>query len=251
MPDFTDRVPNYWKYTLAELRDVEKHVNRVKYPDRFAMIQNEIESRLRDAKDDDGHLPTKSGPIVYGGFWRRLGADLIDALLLSPLSFAVIFVTVMVNPWLMIPMQLLAAAINAAYTTVLHARVGATIGKLVTGLSVRKLDLSAIGWDEAVLRSSVDYGFIVIGWIGNVFAFFAIPRDLLQQATTSEALQLLVQYTPSIFVLIQTLFALWYWSEVVVLLFNSKKRALHDFIAKTVVVVTSSVPDYQDGGEVA
>jgi uncharacterized RDD family membrane protein YckC len=29
---------------------------------------------------------------------------------------------------------------------------------------------------------------------------------------------------------------LWFWSEVVTMLFNKKKRALHDFIAGTMVI---------------
>jgi uncharacterized RDD family membrane protein YckC len=32
----------------------------------------------------------------------------------------------------------------------------------------------------------------------------------------------------------------WIWSEIIVLLFNRRKRALHDFIAGTVVIHTSS-----------
>ncbi len=44
------------------------------------------------------------------------------------------------------------------------------------------------------------------------------------------------------FAAISLLEKIWFWSEVIFVLTNAKKRAIHDFIAGTVVVVEKTLP---------
>jgi hypothetical protein len=48
--------------------------------------------------------------------------------------------------------------------------------------------------------------------------------------------QFIEAYLPAWYTTVNVLQQVWIWSEVVVLLFNVRKRALHDFIAGTVVI---------------
>jgi len=41
---------------------------------------------------------------------------------------------------------------------------------------------------------------------------------------------------PAWYSLVSTLSQVWWWSEFIVLLFNKRKRAIHDFMAGTVVI---------------
>lgn len=116
--------------------------------------------------------------VEYGGFLRRLGANLIDGLIFLPLGLVTLFLTLKVNLWLYFPLQILNGVLSAANTTSLHALFGATVGKMATGLSVRKLDLNHIGWTEAVGRSSVDYAFLITIAIGNILVFLAVPKKI-------------------------------------------------------------------------
>jgi uncharacterized RDD family membrane protein YckC len=51
-----------------------------------------------------------------------------------------------------------------------------------------------------------------------------------------ERAQMVMAHAPAWYVTFSILQQVWMWSEVVVVLFNKRKRALHDFIAGTVVI---------------
>jgi uncharacterized RDD family membrane protein YckC len=180
--------------------------------------------------------------VTYGGFWRRLGANLIDGFIFLPFGLLIFFLLARVSIWLIILFQIMNFLIAALYPTILHAHYGATLGKMVTGLTVRKQNLEPIGWVEAIKRSSVDYGLILIIGVGNISTFLSIPQETFMHASTLEANQMLQAYQIPFYSYANTFFMLWFWSEVLVLLFNKKRRAIHDFIAGTLVVVKDSIP---------
>ena len=179
--------------------------------------------------------------LSYGGFWRRLAANLIDVIILIPIGYFNYYLITQSSIWIEIIFQLVFGIIGALYTTSMHALFGATVGKMAAGLQVRKLNLTPIGWLEAIKRNSVDYAFTVLGIIGSISVLFVIPIEELQQATFYEFGQLIQSYQSPIYASIQLIFGIWFWSEVVVLLFNKKKRAIHDYIGGTVVVVKDSL----------
>jgi uncharacterized RDD family membrane protein YckC len=183
------------------------------------------------------HIPK----VEYGGFWLRLGANIIDALIMIPFGILSMYIFLFGNSFFLILIQITMAIFSAAYVTVLHAKYGATLGKMAVGLSVRKLDLSPIGWDEAIKRSSVDYLFIVFTTLGQIITFLAIPIEELRNATIWDFTRLVSAHQSQIVSLAQSFYSLWFWGEVIALLFNKKKRALHDFIAGTVVVEKDSL----------
>lgn len=51
-----------------------------------------------------------------------------------------------------------------------------------------------------------------------------------------ERFEYILPLLPAWYVLVDTVNQLWVWSEFIVLLFNKRKRAIHDFIAGTVVI---------------
>jgi uncharacterized RDD family membrane protein YckC len=71
--------------------------------------------------------PTLLMSIEYGGFWLRLGANIIDGIIFIPLGSIFIFFLLTGNLWLIISGQVLIATVSASYATVLHAKYGATI----------------------------------------------------------------------------------------------------------------------------
>lgn len=178
---------------------------------------------------------TRNGSKVYAGFWRRLGALLVDTVVLVP--FLVMFVWL---DGLSISSAMVAAVASVTlfegYTFYFHARFGATLGKMVTNIKVTLPNGSPIGFTEAFLRSSVGLGFSMVamfarlGAIVNADAEQYLPLDWTGHVEYPSTL------VPAWYGNVKFLGELWLWSEVVVLLFNEHKRALHDYIAGTVVI---------------
>ena len=172
--------------------------------------------------------------MKYAGFWVRLGAGIVDAIITIPIGL--IFI------WLggfSIQLAILGLIISSlfypAYNIYFHGKYGQTIGKMVTGIKVVKVSGSDITFKEAFLRNSVDILFSLLWIVARVIALNKISETDYLQSSISQKLNILLDSTPSYLVWVSTVSEIWIWSEVVVLLFNKKKRAIHDYIAGTVV----------------
>ena len=122
-----------------------------------------------------------------------------------------------------------------AYTIFMHGRFGQTLGKMATGIQVRMLDGSGITWRATWLRSSVDVLFAIVSTAGMIYIFQHLPANAAHAdweawtKLTDELMPVWLRYTGYLGIA-------WALSELVVMLTNEKRRALHDFIAGTVVV---------------
>ena len=174
--------------------------------------------------------------LKYGGFWRRLGAILIDALVFIPVILAYNGIAHISCGWTLCG-QIGMAIIGTAYTVGCHAKFGRTLGKLATGLRVVRPDGSAIGWKHAWLRSSVDIGFSVLAMVALAMALQAIPDEQFSGVGWQARWGNIEAHKQTQLAWVDGVQMVWFWSEVVVMLFNRKRRALHDYIAGTVVIV--------------
>lgn len=178
---------------------------------------------------------TRDGSKVYAGFWRRLGALLVDNFVLIP--FVVIFVWL---DGLSISSAMVAAVASVtlltAYFIYFHYRFGATVGKMVTNIKVTLPNGSPIGFTEAFLRSSVDLGFSMVATFAQLSARINADAQRYLSLDWAGRDEYASSLVPAWYGNVEVLGELWFWSEVVVLLFNEHKRALHDFIAGTVVI---------------
>ena len=185
----------------------------------------------------------------YAGFFRRTGATFIDAIVLFclmvpwtawyPLS-KVTFLTFM----------FFAHVTRLVYDIYFHSQFGQTIGKMVMKIELKTVDFQPVDLQRALWRSSVDV-FLAIGtYVGLCFATIYADLSVVQNGGwfpfqvifdaqfIPEKLAFQKQFqsydpTSGLFV---TLSVLWVYAELVTLLFNKKSRAIHDFIAGTVVV---------------
>jgi uncharacterized RDD family membrane protein YckC len=178
----------------------------------------------------------------FATFWQRFAATAIDLLILFPLMLvqarmaavsrsAALALTV---PWIVLAV---------GYPIYCHGRFGKTIGKSVMGIRVARLTGERIGWREAWLRSSVEMclaTIVTIGWLialaGTTDADFYAAGALRYPDTASV-------HQPPWAVWASNIQQIWFWSELVTMLFNKRRRALHDFIAGTVVISDRKVPN--------
>ena len=133
---------------------------------------------------------------------------------------------------LVIPM----AIVYDSYSIYCHGRFGQTVGKRVMGIRVVLTTGEAIGWRTAWLRSSVDVMFSVLGVIASFMALTAISDTEFYGVGWMQQSQNLSALEPAWLGWTEEATQIWVWSEVVVMLFNKRRQALHDFIAGTVVI---------------
>jgi uncharacterized RDD family membrane protein YckC len=172
---------------------------------------------------------------AYAGFWARVGAQLIDALILSPLILLQVWIK-RDDPHLFGWLCLATNVIWVVYSTVLVARFGATPGKLALGLRIRTVELAPIDLRTAALR-------VVPGWLVWAPRMFAYVYGALSASTIGysnlssiEQARAIEAASPSWLGLAEIASSAWVILLVVVMLSNGKRRTVHDFMAGTVVV---------------
>lgn len=155
---------------------------------------------------------------------KRFGAAIVDGVIFWPLY--------LIDPWIYQNVSnttILFVWITFVgcgpvfYSIILHYKYGYTIGKWVA--SVKVLDVSeskALTFRQSVLRDSFYLLVVIFGFI-----YYAV---LMMYTGSPETI--LSDYS----VFSNNPIFWWTLIELITMLTNSKRRALHDFMAKTVVI---------------
>lgn len=173
--------------------------------------------------------------MQFAGFWRRFGAFWIDVLVLTPFMAIALWLqshTRLAQLYLYVPWFL----VGIWFYVHLVKRYGGTPGKLLLKIRIRKTDGSAVGYREALLRYSVGGVLAAISSAGVVLATFQLSDTEYFSLSFSERGTHLVELAPPWHRGVELVESLWLWSEFLVMLTNEKRRALHDFLAGTVVL---------------
>ncbi len=164
---------------------------------------------------------------------RRFAAGFVDGLVFMPLGWVDAWIggptrsTAVLIGWLLIsyPAYWL-------YSVLMHAFYGQTLGKMALGVKVLDVSEEApISLQQAFWRESI---YVAINTMAMVISiYYVLNRGFINMNPNSIA--------PAEWILA---IATWVWfvGEILTCLTNKKRRALHDFIAGTVVVRTDYVP---------
>lgn len=123
------------------------------------------------------------------------------------------------------------------YSVYLVQRFGGTPGKRLMKLRIVKLSGEAVSYREALLRYLPE-GLMGIGSsVAGVLAVLSLS-DAQYFASTSflEQSSVIQAAMPGWNGSLTVVLNIWIWSEFLVMLTNEKRRAIHDFIAGTVVI---------------
>ncbi len=178
---------------------------------------------------------TKDGGKVYAGFWKRLAAGIIDLLVWLPFIFIFHYVQSISIVAAMIATIIFYLSFSI-YNVCFNLKYGGSLGKLAVRIRVTKPNGQKISLEEALLRSSVEIVFSVFFAVTQVYAISNVEPESYLKAGFIERTNLILPLIPAYGNYADILNNIWYWSEMIVLLFNKRKRALHDFIAGTVVI---------------
>lgn len=179
-------------------------------------IQNEKEIiATRDSRIDSEIAADR-----YSTGIRRLFSLFIDSFILGIIGWFIQFLGKMDIAFLSFLLIFLKTTMAYMYSILFHACCGQTVGKMIMKVKLYdKSEKKQISFTQALLRDITPIGFLVIT---HFLAY-------LQEANGWNSL---------FYISLSVSFLLFFWLilEPVTMLFNSKKRALHDYIAGTVVL---------------
>jgi len=173
----------------------------------------------------------------YAGFWPRLGAIVVDTLVLVPI-IALSFWTFSESRTIALVSEIPIACLFALYSIYFVGRWGQTIGKMALRIKVVALNGEEAGFTRAFYRHAVDLAFSLATSALTVYVLMSVTSREFELLALEARLELLTTKTGSWTDILNWLLIAWTLSELVVLLFNAKRRAIHDYITGTIVVHT-------------
>jgi len=171
----------------------------------------------------------------YAGFWIRLGSMLLDGVVLLPvLSLQLWFG----NHYRMFRIYwwLPSLAFLGWYHVLLVARYGATPGKLFLGLRIALVNGGPITLRAAARRYSVQFVLSAASALGLALGALAMTDVSFHAFGMMARGRELALLAPPWHSVARVLAVLWFWGELLTMLTNDERRAVHDFIGGTVVL---------------
>ena len=203
------------------------------------LIEAQTASRVRAAEEARlaraRSVEIDSAAVHYGGFWRRFAAMWLDFLVLLPLFLLVFWAGEryrLFSVYYFVPGLL----VGLFFSVYLVRRFGGTPGKLMMRLRIRKVSGEPVGYREALLRYAPEFLFGLLITLALMLTVLQMTDAEYRAMSFMERSKRLVDLAPGWFRPVQILQQVWIWGEFIVLLTNRKRRALHDFIAGTVVI---------------
>lgn len=167
--------------------------------------------------------PEKS--VRFAGFGIRVGASLLDSLVLVPLiGLDYLNMLQLKN----LPLALSLALISALYKPLMEYFYGATVGKMIVKIKVVNYQLGAISLEQALIRYLPWAMSVVVNFLATAALFeaegFAEARDFVTYGELAAASPYDKWIQFSIWVMPISAFGI---------LFNNYQQAVHDQLART------------------
>lgn len=173
----------------------------------------------------------------YNTFWPRFCATFLDGTALAPLVWFDKFLwNSTSSPILILSWESLYQAITIAYSIGFLFLFGQTPGKMATGVLVLDVSGRKLTLMQAILREIVQI-------IQFPIAFIIVATNVLNGRLENRGFG--DMQSLKVFMVI---LGFWVILEFVTMLFNSQRRAVHDFIAGTIVVrqpIEERRPEYR------
>lgn len=166
----------------------------------------------------------------YKTFWRRFWAGTADGVVLLPFTYVsrVVWAHSESLPnAVLVFFHVIHSFAGMAYTILLHGFFGQTLGKML--FKVKVIDASedaAITMMQALRRDAVPLALRLVGLSSQIPTIFRLGG-------------LYDPDTPGLHPLAWVLMSsglLWFFAEIVTMMTNRRRRAVHDFIAGSVVI---------------
>lgn len=186
--------------------------------------------------DEPTRLPGDPENFEYGGFWRRVGAAILDALIMMPMGILLFFL-MYTSSRAYLYYALPSTLVSLFYYVYLVRRFGGTPGKRIIGMRITMADGSPVTTNAALKRYAPFLVLQVLSIIAMIQATF-VPVEGYESMNFIEKMQTLQRSAPGWNGLLTAITYIWWIATLITLVANPRKRAAHDFIAGTVVLRT-------------
>lgn len=178
---------------------------------------------------------------IYAGFWARVIASTVDKILITCAARLFLLVrnySLAGFGWVTV----LGFLFYRFYHIGCVALWGQTPGKMAARIKIVRLDGSSAGLGRAFLRNSVETLLTTVVLALELVAVTRVAPAEFAAADLDKRPGLVDAFVPQTAVYVAWATQAFVLSEFVVLFLNKKKRAIHDFIAGTVVVHDPALP---------
>jgi uncharacterized RDD family membrane protein YckC len=172
---------------------------------------------------------------IYAGFWKRIGAMLLDFVIVLPIIFLFQYLNGLdrtIYYYTMIPYLLF----FMWFHIYLVKRYGGTPGKLIVGIKIVKKNADSVDWQASIMRYIITIALTLISMIIMIVSLSMIDDSTYLNLDFWQRSKYLTELNPTLFKIQMWISNIWVYSEFIVLLTNDRKRSIHDFMAGTVVI---------------
>lgn len=181
---------------------------------------------------DDENLKQKKSPedVRFATFWTRVGASLIDSLIMIPLIVGGVF---NMMDFKNLPLYLLLQVAALLYKPWMEGNYGATLGKMAVKIKVVTTDFQDINLQQSLNRYVFYFANSFMGLAGGFLLF--IHKDFSETSDFYELAELQAKIgMPEI----EQFLSLLVFVSCIFCTFDPLKQTLHDKVAKTYVIHT-------------
>lgn len=182
---------------------------------------------------------------IYAGFWIRLVSLILEVVILIPYILLKLYVDGLgysITYYTVLPELLF----YFWFRIYLVKKYGGSPGKLIVGIKIIKLDGSDVTWREAILRELFSFLDAVFVSCIMVVALSYADKEIYMSLDWVKKQDYLLSLFPTLSRIHNLFNSFWFWSELVVLLFNKRKRAIHDYVAGTVIIKKTYLKKMRD-----
>ena len=157
---------------------------------------------------------------IYGNFGVRFGAVFLDGIFMIPLTFGVLYFNTMglsMYYYTFVFSQL----VYLVYFIYLPVRYGATPGKRLLGMTILKIDGSAIGYRESFLKIAPMFFFALAGFVVQCYLISQASPEIFSYLTWQEQSNYLTSLAPIPFYITIGLANVFYFINLIVFLMNN------------------------------
>lgn len=172
---------------------------------------------------------------IYGTFGARFGAICLDWLILMPVVIAVtVFNSMRLGNYYYT--YLFSQVVILFYFIYLPVRYGATPGKRLLGMTILKIDGSAISYRESFLKFFPQFFIGLLTFALECYVISLADEDTFNNLSWVKQSNYLQSLLPFSFIIMMVLGNGFNFANLLVFLLNERKRSIGDVVAGTVVV---------------
>ena len=195
-------------------------------------------------------MTDRTDEFVFVGFWKRVLAALIDVAIgmaYMPIAMPLLF-------WTMTHRNIIPATLSSIVWIIvwlwLVVRFGGTPGKLIIGVRIVDVSGKFLSWGKAIRRIIFPMLIVSIYQHLRIWKAFSTYPDSFPHSSLLDAGRIMIEHG-QLFPMIGMILSFSGWVDIGVILFNRKKRAIHDFVAGSCVITKKSYKAFSEPAHVA